>query len=455
MLTTVRTNDRVDDGGSSYYHLSDLADGELLANTRRLVGESNQILAALLAHLAEVETRGIHRSKACSSLYMYCIYELRFSEDAASRRVCAARLVKRFPALLQAIANGQLHLTGLLMLGPYFTPQNQLELLARAQFRTKKELTKLVRILDPLPDVPAQIVPLGPAPAPAMTSNASPNWQSFAHSLCPKARELAPGDRPGDWANETLADDEHASEPLDAGLSPDFQSLGDAPARDACPHIESLTDAPAREEAPTALTAPQRFQVQFTASEEHVELVERARALLSLDARNGGELAEIHLRAMRTLVAELEKHKYGAPQRRPSSETPQRRQPAEQAKPTDGQRKPHIAEASPESEPSPTAEAPRQRVRHIPAAERRAVFERDGARCNYVDAQGQRCRETRFLELHHLTPFARGGGHVAANLAIFCRAHNTLAAEEDFSRKFVQTERDKVPHESWAAQKPP
>ena len=36
--------------------------------------------------------------------------------------------------------------------------------------------------------------------------------------------------------------------------------------------------------------------------------------------------------------------------------------------------------------------------------------------------------------------------------AIFCRAHNTLAAEEDFSRKFVQTERDKVPHESWAAQ---
>ena len=81
------STDRVDNDGSSYGRLTHLSDGELLASTRCLVGKSNQILAALLAHLAEVETRGIHRSKACSSLYSYCIYELRFSEDAASRRV--------------------------------------------------------------------------------------------------------------------------------------------------------------------------------------------------------------------------------------------------------------------------------------------------------------------------------------------------------------------------------
>src|SRR6476620_2652065 len=69
--------------------LGQLTNDELIAGTRRLVGASNQVLAMLLAHLAEVEARGIHRQRACSSLYTYCIYELRFSEDAAFRRVSA------------------------------------------------------------------------------------------------------------------------------------------------------------------------------------------------------------------------------------------------------------------------------------------------------------------------------------------------------------------------------
>ena len=79
------------------FSLHHLSDGELLTATRRVVGRSNQLLAALLAHLAEVEARGAHRARACSSLYTYCIYLLRFSEDEAFRRVSAARLVRRFP----------------------------------------------------------------------------------------------------------------------------------------------------------------------------------------------------------------------------------------------------------------------------------------------------------------------------------------------------------------------
>jgi hypothetical protein len=103
---------------------SELTDSELLGATRRLVGRSNQLLAALLAHLAEVEARGVHHTRACASLYTYCIYELRFSEDEAFRRVAAARLVRRFPALFDALAAGELHLTGLLMLGPHLTAEN-------------------------------------------------------------------------------------------------------------------------------------------------------------------------------------------------------------------------------------------------------------------------------------------------------------------------------------------
>ena len=106
---------------------AELSDSELLNATRLLVGRSNQLLAALLGHLAEVEARGLHRNLVCSSLYTYCIYELRFSEDEAFRRVAASRLVRRFPALLDAVTSGELHLTGLLMLGPHLTAENLIE----------------------------------------------------------------------------------------------------------------------------------------------------------------------------------------------------------------------------------------------------------------------------------------------------------------------------------------
>jgi hypothetical protein len=123
---------------SQGYSPRELSDDDLLTNTRRLVGRSNQLLAALLVHLAEVEARGLHRLRACSSLYAYCIYELRFSEDEAFRRVSAARLVQRFAALVGAIERGELHLTGLLLLGPHLTPENHHGVLARAKHRTKK-----------------------------------------------------------------------------------------------------------------------------------------------------------------------------------------------------------------------------------------------------------------------------------------------------------------------------
>ncbi|HWP07005.1 MAG TPA: hypothetical protein VNN72_14730, partial [Polyangiaceae bacterium] len=64
----------------------------------------HQVFAALLEHLAEVDARGLHRTRACSSLYTYCVYELRFSEDAAARRSAAAKFARRFPAILGAVA---------------------------------------------------------------------------------------------------------------------------------------------------------------------------------------------------------------------------------------------------------------------------------------------------------------------------------------------------------------
>src|SRR5690606_2078038 len=116
---------------ASAYNLDHVSNSELHLSTRRLVGRSNQILAALLAHLGEIEARGIHRERACASLHTYLVYELRLSEDAAFRRGRAARLCREFPVILEHIAAGEIHLTALLLLGPHLTEANHRELLAR------------------------------------------------------------------------------------------------------------------------------------------------------------------------------------------------------------------------------------------------------------------------------------------------------------------------------------
>jgi 5-methylcytosine-specific restriction endonuclease McrA len=86
----------------------------------------------------------------------------------------------------------------------------------------------------------------------------------------------------------------------------------------------------------------------------------------------------------------------------------------------------------------------------VPAAVRREVYQRDGARCTYVDARGLQCCETRYLELHHLQAFAKNGAHVASNLTLRCSAHNALAAEADFGANVVAERRTSSRHEAFA-----
>jgi 5-methylcytosine-specific restriction endonuclease McrA len=74
-------------------------------------------------------------------------------------------------------------------------------------------------------------------------------------------------------------------------------------------------------------------------------------------------------------------------------------------------------------------------VRHIPAAIRRAVHQRDGGRCRYIDEVGRRCPERHRLEYHHLRPFGLGGGHTPENLRLMCRSHNSYLAEHDYGPK--------------------
>ena len=86
-------------------------------------------------------------------------------------------------------------------------------------------------------------------------------------------------------------------------------------------------------------------------------------------------------------------------------------------------------------------------TRHVPAAVRRAVRERDGNRCCYVDSQGRRCPERHRLEYHHRRPYGYGGDHSPRNICLMCRAHNRFMAENDYGRRTMSRYLS-IPHPS-------
>jgi len=55
-----------------------------------------------------------------------------------------------------------------------------------------------------------------------------------------------------------------------------------------------------------------------------------------------------------------------------------------------------------------------------------------------VSADGKRCDQRGFLELHHEEPFGRGGPATVANILVICRSHNQLLAERDYGSAFMR-----------------
>src|SRR5262245_43563649 len=246
-------------------HLSDQAVLHSLtaSNERELVST-----AELLADLAEVDARKLYRPAGYSSMFAYCVEVLHRSEVAAYKRIRAARAARRFPTIFERLADGRLHLSGVVLLAPYLTEPTARELLESATHKTTRQIEQLLAERYPQPDVPTRVEAIsGPTGA---------------------AEELTL--RSADGAGHALAGNAELTL-----RSVDFPVPTPPPADR--PTVKPL--------------APQRFALQVTIDEETHDALRYAQDLLSHELP-AGDIAAVFKMALEKLIPELEKRRFAA-----------------------------------------------------------------------------------------------------------------------------------------------
>jgi hypothetical protein len=146
-----------------------------------------------------------------------------------------------------------------------------------------------------------------------------------------------------------------------------------------------------------------RYRVQFTASEALRDKLERLQALLP-----GSDLATLVEQAVTEKLERLEARRFGR--------TKAPRKALAEADTSGGRRA-------------------------IPAPVRRAVYERAGGRCAFMDASGRRCEARSRLEFHHRHPHGHGGDRTPDNISLLCQSHNLYLAEIDHGRAAIARHR--------------
>src|SRR5262249_34671350 len=137
--------------------VASLSDVALLAEVHSLTCRERQATAELIASLSELDARRLYLGAGCSSMFTYCTQVLHLSEHAAYGRICAARLVRRYPELLAHLADGSLTLTTVCLLAPVLTDQNAEVLVAAARHGSRRDVEHLLASMHPLPAVPTTV----------------------------------------------------------------------------------------------------------------------------------------------------------------------------------------------------------------------------------------------------------------------------------------------------------
>ena len=246
----------------SLTHLSDEVLRRELANKSK---NEKVATAELIAHIAEFDERKLYLPAAYPSMLAYCVGELGLSEEAAAKRIFVARAGQRCPEVFDALAEGRVNLSGLILLAKHLGPETATELLASATHKTKAEIERLIAERFPRQEVAARVDEITTPPQTVVAAEHSP----------------------GNAANMEL---------------------------------QPLAGSGGAHHARVAPLSTEAYAVQFTRNREADERFRYLQDLLGHQVSRG-DIAEVYDRAVQALITKMERVRFGACER-PRSGTP-------------------------------------------------------------------------------------------------------------------------------------
>src|SRR5689334_16469605 len=176
----------------SAFQLDHVADEVLLRDLPNLVSADRVTVALILAHLGEVEARELFLPAGYPSMHAYCTGELHFSEETTNKRLRVARKAREFPALFEALRDGRLHSSAVILLSPHLEAGNVEELIALAAHRTRDDLEFALAGRFPRPET----LPLDFARPAELSPGTSAGASEASVGAGVEAGELSPGTSP-------------------------------------------------------------------------------------------------------------------------------------------------------------------------------------------------------------------------------------------------------------------
>ena len=140
-----------------------------------LLRREHAALADFLVALADFDRQRLWLRLGFASLFDFLHRELGLSRGAAHYRKVAARLVQRFPEIVEPIGDGRLCLSSILALAKVLNETNRAEAIPRFFHCSKEEANAVAAEILPAAVIPRrEVVTLHPAPLPALVAPPAP-----------------------------------------------------------------------------------------------------------------------------------------------------------------------------------------------------------------------------------------------------------------------------------------
>ena len=357
---------------------------KIISRIESLRAREHEATVLLIQALLECDESCAHITLGYSSMWDFLVGHLRYSNAAASRRYKAMKCAREFPAVLAMLRKHETNLSALAAVEATLSrAENPEELLGQIRGRSQAQVERVLSRQNPRPKKRETIRRVAVKPRPA----ARPAPDMFTTA--------------GVRTSESTSSGAEVRTSETATSAPEVNNGRNESARTSAAEVrtsETRTSAPELED---------RVQLGFTVTAETFEQFQRAQAILSRKHPKGLSLEQ----AFEELLGFYLKHRGPRPKKSKSGQKTQRT-----AKST--------KRSAAHSTTNLAYRTTHRTTRHIPAAIRREVFERDGHRCTYEGPTGRRCDSAHDLQLDHIHPWGCGGATNAENLRVLCSTHN-------------------------------